>query len=631
VSDLKQKKLFEQFPPVTTQEWIDKINADLKGADFNRKMVWKTGEGFDVMPFYRSEDLENLNHVNGFGKLLENVDVKAKSVDETNKIVDKSWLVRQDIAVSDYRASNARALDILMKGIDSIGFIIKDPGSITEESLEVLLDNIIPEGVEINFLSEGKARELIGYLLRIFEKRGIPEGKLRGAVEADPLGRLMINGTLCIPVEAGFDYLASLTNETSQLPLYRNIQINGSNFRNAGAGIVQELGFSISMAVEYLSQLTDRGINAETAASRIRFSFGTGTDYFMEIAKLRAARILWSLIADGYGFAGAPASRMEIHSVTSRWNATVFDPYVNMLRTQTEAMSAILGGTDSLTVNHFDIASGKPGEFSERIARNQQLILREEAFFGRVTDPASGSYYIENLTSLIADNAWNLFLEVGEKGGFLSALRSGIIQDTIEKSALEKKENISKRKVIILGTNQYPNPDEVSALAHAEFTDPVGPDTEVKEVRPVRFARASDDFERIRLAVEKAPFRPVVFLLQAGNHTMRRARAQFSSGFFGCAGYRIIENDGYDDPGKGVEDALASGAHIIVICSSDEEYSGIAPRVLAGAGEKAIIIVAGNPPDIEDLKAKGLKNFISLRSDHGATLRYYNECLGIKE
>lgn len=627
----KQKKLFEQFPPVTTREWIDKINADLKGADFNTKMVWKTGEGFDAMPFYRREDLENLNHVKGFGKLLEHAYKKPNIVYEKSKYVDKTWLVRQDIEVSDYRISNARALDILMKGVDSIGFIIKDPGPVTEENLTLLLDNIIPEGSEINFLSEGKAREIIDFLIRIYEKRGISPDTLKGAVEADPLGRLMMNGTLCIPVGAGFDYLASLTEETSQLPQYRNIQINGSNFRNAGSGIVQELGFSISMAVEYLSQLTDRGISPITAASRIRFSFGTGTDYFMEIAKLRAARILWSLIADAYGFTGTPGSRMEIHSVTSRWNATIFDPYVNMLRTQTEAMSAVLGGTDSLTINHFDIAFDKPDEFSERIARNQQLILREEAFLGRVTDPASGSYYIENLTSMLADNAWKLFLETEEKGGFLSALRSGIIQENVERSARDKKANVSKRKEIILGTNQYPNTEEFSGLAYPADTDNIKACEVDLYVRPIRLSRASDDFESIRLAVENAPFRPVVFLLQAGNHTMRRARAQFSAGFFGCAGYRIIENDGYDDPQKGIEDAMAAGAHIIVICSSDEEYAGIAPGILSKAGEKAIIIIAGNPLDIEELKAKGLKNFISLRSDLGETLRYYNACLGIKD
>jgi methylmalonyl-CoA mutase len=294
-----------------------------------------------------------------------------------------------------------------------------------------LLEGIIPEVSEINFLSNGKAREIISLLIRVCEKNGFKKSALKGAVEADPLGRLMLNGKLCIPVEAGFDYLASLTKDTLCLPHYRNIQVNGSNFTNAGAGVVKELAFSISMAIEYLDKLTCRGISADEAASKMRFSFGTGSGYFMEIAKLRAARILWSLIADAYAPADKEAFRMEIHSVTKVWNDTVDDPYINMLRSQTEAMSAVLGGTNSLTVNPFDMAVNKPGEFSERIARNQQLILKEEAWFDKVTDPSAGSYYIENLTALIAENSWKLFLEIENNGGFISALDSGFAQEQI--------------------------------------------------------------------------------------------------------------------------------------------------------------------------------------------------------
>jgi methylmalonyl-CoA mutase len=430
---LKHKKLFEQFPPVTTKEWIDKINADLKGADFNKKMVWKTGEGFDVMPFYRKENLENLNHIDGFLPLVLRGDGATIGSDRGIQETGRKWLVRQNIKVSDYSDANKKALSILIKGIDSIGFIIEDPETINEKNFEVLLDGIVPEGSEINFLSNGKAREIISLLIKISEKNGFKKSALRGAVEADPLGRLMLNGKLCIPVGSGFDYLASLTRETLPLSHYRNLQVNGSRFTNTGAGVVQELAFSLSTAVEYLDQLTGRGISAEDAALKIRFSFGTGSDYFMEIAKLRAARILWSIIADGYAPADKEAFRMEIHSVTKVWNDTVDDPYINMLRTQTEAMSAVLGGTNSLTVNPFDIAASAPGEFSERIARNQQLILKEEAWFDKVTDPSAGSYYIENLTALVAGNSWKLFLEIENNGGFLSALNSGFVQDQIKK------------------------------------------------------------------------------------------------------------------------------------------------------------------------------------------------------
>ena len=433
---MNQKKLFEQFPPVTTKEWMDKINVDLKGADFNKKLVWKTGEGFDVMPFYRKEDLENINYIDAFLPLFLRGDVRQPTDRGVNE-KDNRWLIRQNIKVNDYRAANKKALEILMKGVDSLGFIITDPETINDKNLSLLLEGIDPQGSEINFQSNGRAREIISSLVGISEKNGTDKSSLWGAVEADPIGRLMANGTLCIPVEAGFDYLASLTRETALLPNFRNIQINGSNFTNGGAGAVRELAFSISMATEYLDQLTERGISAEDVASKIRFSFGIGPDYFMEIAKLRAARLLWSLIADAYNSADSKSFRMEIHSVTKVRNDAVADPYINMLRTQTEAMSAVLGGTDSLTVNPFDTAGDIPTEFQERIARNQQLILKKEAWFDKVADPSAGSYYIENLTAMIAENSWKLFLETENTGGFISALNSGFIREKIAGSASE--------------------------------------------------------------------------------------------------------------------------------------------------------------------------------------------------
>jgi methylmalonyl-CoA mutase len=425
-----QKKLFEQFPPVTTKEWMERINADLKGADYNKRLVWRTGEGFDVMPFYRREDLENIKHLDAFLPLYLRGDVLHPADRGVNDPAN-NWLVRQNIKVSDYSAANKKALEILMKGVDSIGFILEDPESINENNLELLLEGIDPAGSEINFFSDGRAREIISSLISICGKNGFDRSSLRGAVEADPLGRLMMNGTLCIPVEAGFDYLASLTRESALLPDYRNMQVNGSNFTNAGSGAVKELAFSISMATEYLSQLTDRGISAGDAASKMRFSFGIGSDYFMEIAKLRAARIIWAMVADAYNATDKNKFRMEIHSVTKVWNDSVTDPYINILRTQTEAMSAVLGGTDSLTVNPSDI-SGSPDEFSERIARNQQLILKEEALFNKVADPSAGSYYIENLTALIVENSWKLFLEIENLGGFLSVLNSDFVREKIE-------------------------------------------------------------------------------------------------------------------------------------------------------------------------------------------------------
>jgi methylmalonyl-CoA mutase len=615
-----KEKLFEQFPPVSTGEWMEKIKSDLKGADFSKKLVWKTNEGFEVMPFYRAEDTENL--------FFNGTQPGSFPYVRGSRTGDNSWLVRQDIEVDDYIAANQKALSILMRGVDSLGFIISDPDTINDNNFNTLLRGIHPEAVELNFLSNGKAAEILDILGSIADQRGIRSSDLMGAIEADPLGRLMVNGTLCIPVEAGFDYLASLTRKALYFRNLRTLHINVLHFNNAGADIVTELAFGIAMGSEYLNQLTSRGLNAAEAASKMRFSFGIGSNYFFEIAKLRAARLLWSVVQKGYG--STVINDMCIHCTTSSWNITAYDPYVNMLRTQTEAMSAVIGGTGSLTVGSFDAAYKKPDEFSERIARNQQLILKEESHFDKVADPAAGSYYIESLTSQLADSAWRLFLEVEQMGGFLEALKSGYIQKKISSSAEQRMKDLATRKTVLLGTNQYPIAGETMRNADdsALFGSTIAiPD---KVVEPINIFRGSEQYEKLRLSVERSPEKPVVFLLTIGNTAMRRARAQFSAGFFGCAGYRVIDTNGFENAADGAAAAIESKAHIVVVCSSDEEYATFAPEIFNLLKGKAILVIAGNPPCGGDLKKLGIENFIHLKSNVPEMLKHFSATLGIK-
>jgi methylmalonyl-CoA mutase len=493
---VRNVKLFDKFPPVTTKEWLDKINADLKGADFHKKLVWRTSEGFEVKPFYRAEDINDLRYINTLPGEYPYI--------RGTKTENNNWLVRQNIEVTNYSTANRKALTIRMKGIDSLGFIITDPESINEKNFDLLLERIFIGGVEINFLSSGKAKELLELIINYVQKSRSDPDEIRGAIEADPLGRLMVNGTLCIPPELGFDYLASLVKSSASLPHLRIININASNFNNAGADIVQELAFAVSMGSEYLAQLTQRGISSATAASKIRFSFGTGSNYFPEIAKLRAARLLWSVVTNGFNPGNNREIKMDIHCVTSRWNKTLYDPYVNMLRTQTEAMSAILGGADSLTVEPFDIVFRNPDEFSERIARNQQLILKEEAYFEKVADPAAGSYYIENLTNLIAENAWKVFVEIEDRGGFFSCLKSGFIQNILSEVASRRKLDIANGKEILLGTNRFPDLNEKAPsgidLARLFKSQESG---KGQDVEPIKLFRGSEEYEKLRLQPDK--------------------------------------------------------------------------------------------------------------------------------
>jgi methylmalonyl-CoA mutase len=613
-----KNKLFDQFPPVSTEEWIDKIKTDLKGQDFNRRLVWKTMEGFSVNPFYREEDTVELPHINtppGEFPFLRGTDPGRNE-----------WYIRQDISVNDPVEANSKALGILNRGVTSLGFVFGKEVEYTPELIESLLSGIYCESIELNFIPRGNAKELLSVFADYLRKKGIKKDNVRGVVATDPLGRLMVNGSLCTPVIDGLDYLADLVKSAEHLDNYRVLDINGAAFGNAGAGIVQELAYLLAMGSEYLSQLTDRGISTDTAAQSMGFTFGITSNYFMEIARMRAARILWAKIVDAYSPDSKDSCKLYIHSVTSEWNMTVYDPYVNMLRTQTEAMSATLGGTDSLTVKSFDGIFREPSEFSERIARNQQILLMEESHFDKVNDPSAGSYYIEKLTASIAENAWNLFVETENEGGFLAGLQEGRIQARVKETAEKRKANIGRRKEKLLGTNIFP--DQGVKINTRQVRK--NPDREEShEVEPLPVFRAAEEFENLRMAVDHREKAPVVFLLPIGDAVMSKARSQFSHGFFGCAGYEVIDNIGFGSPEEGCRAAGKAGADIVVVCSSDEEYAEYVPRINNLLKESAILVVAGEPECTDDLRKQGIDHFISIRSNLLETLSEYNRELGI--
>lgn len=389
--------------------------------------------------------------------------------------------------------------------------------------------------------------------------------------------------------------------------------------------IVEELAFALSAGHDYLVRLMDLGLTIDQAARKLRFSFSVSSNYFMEIAKLRAARMLWANIVKGYNPEKNCAGKMMIHAETSRWNQTVYDPYVNMLRGTTEAMSAAIGGVYSLEVTPFDRAFEAPTEFAKRIARNVELLLKHESHFDQVVDPAGGSYYIENLTQSIAAEAWKLFLEIEEKGGYTEAYKSGMIVERVKASAAAKDKNIATRRQALLGANQYPNftevaPKEVTAEAVTR------PTAEGNVLVPYRGAMA---FEEMRLHVDRSGKSPKAFMLTCGNLAMARARAQFSCNFFACAGIRVIDNTFFKSVEEGVEAALASKAEIVVVCSSDDDYAEVAPKVKELLAGRAILVVAGAPACTPELEAQGITNFINVKSNVLETLKFYLKEMGI--
>ena len=614
-----KEKLFSDFSPVTTEQWMEKVTADLKGADFEKKLVWKTNEGFKVKPFYRKEDLEGLKTTDALPGEFPYL--------RGNKKDNNEWLVRQEIRVDDVKDANAKALDILNKGIDSLSFHVKAK-ELNAAYLEMLLEGICAECVELNFSTcQGHVVDLANLLVEYFQKKGYDLNKLHGSINFDYLNKMLVKGK-----EKGslVDTAKALIAATAALPEYRVINVNALTLNNAGAYIYQELGYALAWGNEYMNQLTEAGIPAATVAKKIKFNFGISSNYFLEIAKFRAGRMLWADIVNSYLAEGdcKCAAQMKIHAETSSFNLTVFDSYVNLLRTQTEAMSAALAGVDSMTVVPFDKAYETPNDFSERLARNQQLLLKEESHFDKVIDPAAGSYYIENLTVSIAKQAWDLFLAVEDEGGFYAAVKAGKVQGAVNASNKARHEAVAKRKEILLGTNQYPNFTELAGEKRPlEAVCCCGGghhDTCEKDVPSLNFDRAASEFEALRLQTETSGKRPKAFMLTIGNLAMRQARAQFSCNFLACAGYEVVDNLGFSTVEEGVEAAVAAKADIVVLCSSDDEYAEYAVPAFKALNGRAMFIVAGAPACMDELKAAGIENFIHVRVNVLETLKEYN-------
>lgn len=612
-----REKLFAEFPPVSTEAWEAAIAVDLKGADYERKLVWRTNEGFNVRPYYRAENLEGLETLNaaaGEFPYLRGVSG------------DNNWLTHQTIEVAAPAEANATALQMLNAGVDSLGFEIKDE-NFSEADLDVLLKDIYMPAVDLTF-SGKKMPHVAALVLAKAEKEGVSKDDIRVNFCIDPIVKhLSMKGDWCEKCGGTkcFDKIADLVSKTKEYKNVRVVTVSGNVFSDSGSTIVEELGFSLAVAHEYLVRMMEHGLTIDEAARKLRFSFAVTSNYFMEMAKLRAARLLWANIVKAYGPEKPCSCKMFVHARTSAWNQTVYDPYVNMLRGTTEAMSAAIAGVHSLEVLPFDHSYEAPSEFSYRIARNESLLLKHESHFDQVIDPAGGSYYIENLTKSIADEAWKLFLEVEEKDGYVEAFKAGFVVERVKASAAAKDKAVATRRQTILGSNQYPNFTEVADKALCAEVVERKPD-EGNVLVPYRGAMA---FEQMRLHVDRSGKEPKAFMLTCGSLAMARARAQFSCNFFACAGIRVIDNTFFKSLEDGVKAALESKAEIVVVCSSDDDYAEVAPKIKEMLGDKVILVVAGAPACMEELQSKGINNFISVKSNVLETLKGYLKQMGI--
>ncbi len=605
-----KEKLFEMFPPVSAEEWRAKVDVDLKGVPFEKKLVWRTSEGFNVQPMYRREDIASLTTTDSLPGEFPYV---------RGTRCNNEWLIRQEIIAETPAEANEKALAAIERGATSLGWHISD---VNADALAEFLKGIDLTKTEINLsCCMRKAVELAGLLAQAVVAAGAAKD-FRGSVKFNPWKRELKHGSKSPlnPVEAG----KAIIEASLPVQGLRVLSVDSEIFTNGGAYIYQELGYALSWGAQWLTLLTEAGLPADLVASKIKFDMGISTNYFMELAKFRAARMLWAQIVEQYNPAEPEACKMMAHATTSKYNQTIYDAHVNLLRSQTEAMSAALAGVDSITVTPFDVPFKTPDEFSERIARNQQLLLKEESHLDKVVDPAGGSYYIETLTVSIAQEAWKLFLSVEEQGGFATALAAGSIQAAVNESNEKRHADMARRKEILLGTNQYPNINEFAAEKIEKNENGSCGCGCHEEGTGIAATRLASDFEQLRLATEHASNRPKVFMLTIGNLAMRLARSQFSGNFFGCAGYEIIDNNGFPTVKDGVDAALAAGADIVVLCSSDDEYAEFAPEAWDLLKGKTEFVVAGAPACTDDLKALGIENFIHVRSNVLDTLRSFN-------
>lgn len=654
--------LFEEFDPVTREEWEKAITRDLDGEDYKKKLRWDTGEGFSVLPFYMREDLEKLSLSDALPGEFPYLRGNRKTAD---------WVITENITASGIEESNRLAREAVNMGAGSLylytevaphegmlGGDIRGVPLQQQADMEKLLDGIDLAEVSVCF-DAGVASPLYhSMFLNELERQNLGTSEATASFCYDPFtwgarhGRWSNKG----------DRIGEIITDLIRSP-YHTLSVNGTFYHQCGSTMAQELGIALAIGSEFLAHAATQGIDISKAARSVHMKLPVGSYYFPEIAKFRAVRLLWSKVVSAYDEEAGHQAKLMIRAETSPWNKTASDPYNNILRSTTEAMAAIAGGADSIRIEPFDSRFRQPSAFSQRIARNIHHILRHESYLHMVTDPAAGSYYVEQLTDEIASASWDFFKFLEQQGGFSKTLEGRFLQLALQESIHEKQTAIRQRNRVLVGSNHYPDPEEQmpeapyrelparslqqtdrhplqeANLDHIQkaFADGAKAGDTVHSVLQVQKQlypsilpwHASELFEAIRM--ETAGFRkktgriPVAALLPVGNKKMRTTRASFARNYLGVAGYDIREHTGFDSIGQAADQFKPINPDIIVLCSSDEEY-----RELAGPfcitfresfGPDPLLILAGNPGEsARDYRELGIEAFIHGQSDMVDTL-----------
>lgn len=625
--------LFSEFPPVSKDEWEKQIKKDLKGEKYKEKLYWNTFEDFGALPFYRKEDLGQVNH-------QTSGPVKSPS----------SWQICEPVYGSDPKSANSEILNAIAGGANSVSLLVKATanegllnGDISgthlqsQKGLTTLLENVPPSETSL-FFDSGMITPAIAAMLKNHA------ADIDASLLFDPFTYIAKHGRHPISAEQQNSIIRQLVNHTN----YRVLAADGLAYQQSGATIVQELGISLAIASEYFANLPQQA--REKAANQFFVRLSVGSLYFPEIAKFRAVRLLWKQLLNAYDI--TDDIDLWIDAQTTSTNKTAVDPHSNILRATTEAMAAILGGANRITIRPYDENFQQPDSFSKRISRNIHHILSKEAYLGKVNDPSAGSYYIETLTETIAKKSWEFFRLIEKQGGFVKALENRIIQTEFNSSRQAKDTAYTTRKKVLTGANQYPDPEaEISKnLSSAVKVDSLKdsgteyqPDpsnlieslqrafengafvgdllsvmTDPGKViyRALPEYRAGKVFEEIRLKTkeftQETGRAPSVCLVPAGSIKWRNARSEFSQNFLGCAGFKINRPFGFNNLDEAAEQLNRDEFDIFVLCSSDEEYEEMVKAFCnTFSDNKTICILAGNPGDKEDdYRNQGIDFFI---------------------
>lgn len=580
-----RKSLFSEFNPVTKAEWMEKVGIDLKGADFDKKLVWKNLSKINIQPFYIAEDEQ---------------DVIVNTGENSQSLINY-----REISVKSGKLGNTLALNAVKEGINGLLFKIESNIPIAE-----LLDGIDLNHTAIAFNLSTEALDTVPEFLQYVKERKIASQNLKGFIDLRIISDYLTQGDIHSNI---FDTVAALIRQTEDYPNFKSLTISGSEYLDSGANQVQEVAYTLSSMIFLIEKLKERDNTVQQIFDNLNFKLAIGSEYFIEIGKFRALNSLLSEIAAKYGIS---EHSHTIFAKTSIWSKSVTDPQTNLLRATTEAMSAILGNVDSVLIDAYDKEFNEASDFSSRIAGNISTILKEESYLGKVANPVDGSYYIEEVSAKIARQALVLFKTIENNGGFYKSFESELIQQQIAEIRQEKIKLISQRRLPMVGVNKYPNLMETVSSLNLS----AGEAYNTKVLTP---RRASLEIEAIRKTteelVEKTAKRPVVELTSFGNLTMRKARAAFAYDFIGVSGFEVWQEQSYSSVQEAAAQSAKSNSNVVIICSSDQDYeSGAIDFVnsFRTLNREKVLLLAGNPTHIiDELTKAGLDGCVHMKSD----------------